>query len=754
MKNMKKWGVGILFLLVSLGFFYQTVFFQKLPVPSDTLVGLYHPWRDLYASAYPRGIPFKNFLITDPIRQQIPWKKIVVDAWKSGSMPKLNPYTFTGVPIDANIQAAPFYPLNVLFLVLPFMVAWTLFIMLQPLLAVSFFYLFAKNLGASKTASVVGALAWGFGGFSIAWMTWGSMMHTALWLPLILLSIDRLIYAKRDRTKLRYWQVIFGISVLMTILGGHIQIALYSMVVSMCYGVWRMRLARKPSRTDRAMVKGIVIPLGIVFLLSSVQWVPFLRVLIQSGRLSTWENWKLAGWFLPWQHLIQFLVPDFFGNPATMNYWGVWNYGEFVGYIGIIPLILAVSALGVPGVPRFFVLTAGISFLFMLPNPLSALPFQLTLPVVSVLQPTRLMMVVSFSLSVLCVFGLDMMRTNMRRVWISTLCLGVSLLALWAFVVGVRFVSPDAALVGNLAVSQRNLVVPSLIFLGFVAWTIAVTKFFRRKGFGFAHAVLIALALFDLFRFGWKFTPFTPREYFFPETNVLRFLERQPKPFRVMSLDDRLLPPNVSAYYGIETIEGYDPIAPKLYEDFLVASERGKADLSRPTGFNRIYTAKNIDSPLLPFFNVRYVLSLEDIKRPFLREVMREGETRVYEYVDTLPRVYLSSDTQRVSESRDVLQTLFSRKLLYMGIYTKNIDVLNFPVSANETVTVTDYRTNQLTVHAQVMSERLLVILNRFDPRWSAKLMNGTKLDILPVNYLFMGVIVPRGTHDIILSYR
>jgi len=49
--------------------------------------------------------------------------------------------------------------------------------------------------------------------------------------------------------------------------------------------------------------------------------------------------------FLPFQNLIQFVTPDFFGNPATLNYWGVWNYAEFVGYIGIIPLVVTFFAL-------------------------------------------------------------------------------------------------------------------------------------------------------------------------------------------------------------------------------------------------------------------------------------------------------------------------------------------------------------------------------------------------------------------------
>ncbi len=729
MRYAKKFGwIAVLLLLVG-GFFYQTFTRQKLPVPSDTLVGLYHPWRDLYAATYPRGVPFKNFLITDPIRQQIPWRKIVTDAWKRGERPGWNPFAFAGASLDANIQAAPYYPLNILFLLLDFPLAWTFLIILQPLLAGVFLYLYLRNVKLSVAASFLGATAWAFGGFSIAWLTWGTMMQTALWLPLILLAID-----SRRRALL-------GLSVFMTIVAGHAQIALYILGLAGAYLLWRK-------------TKGWVLaPIGIAVVVAAIQWIPLLRFLLESGRVDATESWKNLGWFLPWQHLAQFIAPDFFGNPATLNYWGVWNYGEFVGFIGLIPIALALGVFTLAGLPRFFVAAIGLSLFLMLPHPLSTLPFRLHLPVVSVLQPTRLMVIVDFSLAVLAALSFDrLLKGQKHSITASAVYVGIVLGILWAITLGAPFVTQDASMLGNLAVAKRNLIFPTAMFGGFVVWFIIFGRMRHARLKYLGVSILFAAVVFDLFRFGWKFTPFTPKEYFFPTTSVITFFRNQRQPFRVMSLDDRILPPNVSAYYGIETIEGYDPIASSRYEDFLVASERGKADVSRPTGFNRIYTLHNVDSPLLPYMNVRYVLTLSDITRPFLRNVYEEGETRVYEYTKALPRAYLADKVVIAPNTTEALQALFDNQSARLGVYAGNPPIMDIGLMGDEGVDVTYYHENEIGMSVKAANPRLLVILNRFDERWKATL-DGKASDVFPVNYLFTGMVVPPGTHNVILSY-
>jgi hypothetical protein len=195
---MKRFLPIALITIVFLVFFWQFLFKGLLPIPSDTIVGLYYPFRDAYIKS--NGVPYKNFLITDPVRQQIPWRELAVDAEKKLILPLWNPYNFAGTPLLANSQNAAFYPFNIVFFFLPFEFSWSLLILLQPILAGIFLYLYLRNLKLSKSACLLGTLAFSFSGFFIAWLEWGTVLNVALWLPLILLSIDK-IFSKYDIKK-------------------------------------------------------------------------------------------------------------------------------------------------------------------------------------------------------------------------------------------------------------------------------------------------------------------------------------------------------------------------------------------------------------------------------------------------------------------------------------------------------------------------------------------------------------------------
>src|SRR3990167_8765279 len=184
-------SVLFIFLIVVI-FFWQFFFKGLLPVPSDTIIGLYHPFRDLYIKNYPNGIPFKNFLVTDPVRQQYPWRELVISIEKNLNLPLWNPYNFSGTPLLANFQSAPFYIFNALFFIMPFGLAWSLLIFLGPLLSGILLFLYLDNLKLNKFSSILGSISYAFSGFFVAWMEWGTITHVALWLPLILLSTDKI----------------------------------------------------------------------------------------------------------------------------------------------------------------------------------------------------------------------------------------------------------------------------------------------------------------------------------------------------------------------------------------------------------------------------------------------------------------------------------------------------------------------------------------------------------------------------------
>jgi hypothetical protein len=738
--------------VVVLAFFYQVLFLGKLPVPTDTLVGLYHPWRDSFAQTNPRGVPFKNFLITDPVRQQIPWRKVVIDAWKQGHIPLWNPYAFGGASIVANIQAAVWYPINSIFLVLPFMDAWTVLIVLQPLLAAWFMYMYLRSRQLSNIASQLGALVWAFCGFSVAWMSWGTIMHTALWIPLLLLSVDTLISPVSKRQAYR-WAVCAVLAVFMMMTAGHAQVALYGLVLTFAYSLWRIHQAKTARLDTRASLQRLALVALVSGAVTMVSWVPQLSAFAQSVRAGSGANLP-EGWFLPWQHLVQFIAPDFFGNPATLNYWGVWNYGEFVGYIGIAALVLALAVLFTTQEMLFWGSVVVVALLCMLPHPLAAVLSTLHIPLVGSLQPTRLMMLVDLALSIAAAFGLDALLYKKRiRLGQTIGIVGLVVAGLWIWVLITTRTTTDAAWLEHLVVARRNLILPTFYF-ACVSVVIVLARVLPKWKESILPIGIIAITVVELFRFGWKFMPFTQRDYFFPTTRVLEFLQKQPQPYRVLSLDDRILPPNASSFYGIETIEGYDPLVSKRVENFFMVASRNAPDVRLPSGFNRIYTMHTLESTLLPFMNVRFVLSLTDINLPFMKLVMTEGETRVYENMRSLPRVYIaqSIQTNHADDAGELTELFALAQKPSPALIDGEAAILSLPLQSDEVASISAYTNNEIHITSHTINPRFIVILNTFDARWRAYI-DGKQVPLYRTNYLFSGIAVPKGEHRIQLRY-
>lgn len=746
-----------LFVAIISVFFYPTLTKGYLPVPSDALVGLYHPWRDTYANEYPRGIPFKNFLITDPIRQQIPWRKIAIDQWKNGRVPVWNPFNFSGTPLVGNIQAAAFYPLNILFFLFEFPIAWTILILLQPLLAGLFLYMYLRHLRVHPFVSLFGAIAWSFSGFSVAWLTWGTMMHVALWLPLILISIDKLIELRKSIAlhSTVLWLIVLVMTLSMQFLAGHAQVSLYILILSIAYALWQLRLIK----TDRTKtIRWLLFGFFLFVVFTSIQWIPLFRATISSSRLLELASWTNPGWFLPWVHLVQFIAPDFFGNPATLNYWGVWNYGEFIGYIGIIPLFFALN--GVLHNERrnqFWIFVALGTLLLMTPNIISQIPYTLKIPLWTSLQPTRLMVLFDFALVMLASLAFDdwFNRKNLSYPLWEGVIMSILYIIIWIFTVVARFVI-KSDLKDHLLISQRNFVLPTGIFVFLLLFLYFLTRIRDLKMRNACIVIgFIGVTSFDLLRFGWKFTPFTSIEYFFPPTQITRFLESRTEQSRIVNLDNRIFPPNTQAYYGIESIEGYDPIYNRRYEEFLAALSRGKADIQAPFGFNRILTTRTLDSPLLALLNVGYVLSLEDIERADFIKVFQEGQTRAYQYTHTLPRSYMVENAIVEPNKQKIMSLLYQDNFdsRYTAVVEEPLSLLNTAKKADEWVHIGSYDSSEMILSVQTNGNRLVVMSTVYTPSIKA-FIDAEKTQVHRVNFALSGIVVPGGDHVIKIVFQ
>lgn len=733
------------FLFFAIVFFYAPFLFSfKLPIPADSIVGLYSPYRDFYSASYPNGIPFKNFLITDPVRQTYIWKELSIDVIKSGHLPLWNPYEMAGKPLISNFQSGVFYPLNLIFFVLPFAFSWSVFIMMQTVLGGIFTFWYLRNLKINAYASLLGSLSILFSGFSISWLEWGTVISTSLWLPLLLLSIDKIFHNAKPHKISRKWFIVYTFALISSFFAGHLQTFFYLFLICTFYFIFRLRENKGHKKTLVAFLVANV----VFIVVTVVQWVPTLQFINLSARELDQNYRTVEGWFIPWKHLIQFVSPDFFGNPVTLNYWGTWNYGELVGFIGVLPLLFSFfSFFKKNSTVVFFLSVALISLLFALPTGISKVPYVYNLPFLSSAQPTRLIFLVSFSLSVLASFGFDTIinyKKVSRKFLIPPFVVGAVFILLW-----VAVITNSPVLFGSAAealTAKRNLIFPSAIFM---VGIILLFLLFRLKSERLRQGVIILIvivAFFDLLRFAQKFTPFTNPSYLYPNTHSIDFLKEQKGAFRIAVMDRRIMPPNFFTHYKLQTIEGYDPLYLRSYAEYITAMERGKPNITQPFGFNRIITPHNLNSSLFDLLNVVYVLSFDELKDPKLLKVFEEGQVKIYKNINAFPRAFF---VQRVVGEVNDISGLFENDLKTTAVVLdQSIPQENLSIG---TVAITKYGENKVELATSNTGDGFLVLTDTFYPTWSV-FIDGVKSTIYPTDHIFRGVYVPKGNHVILFK--
>jgi hypothetical protein len=92
-----------------------------------------------------------------------------VELLKHGSLPLWNIFAFSRNPLVGNVQSAVFYPLNILFFMFEERLTWIIYIMLQPVLATFFMYIFIRSLNLSKVAAIFAGIAFTFSGYMMVW---------------------------------------------------------------------------------------------------------------------------------------------------------------------------------------------------------------------------------------------------------------------------------------------------------------------------------------------------------------------------------------------------------------------------------------------------------------------------------------------------------------------------------------------------------------------------------------------------------
>jgi hypothetical protein len=254
----------------------------------------------------------------------------------AGRLPVWNPYTYGGHPFLADVQAAVFYPISSLLLLLtaPWQEAGARLYFLQVeavaqiALGGIFTYLLATELTGRRWAGVLAGISFAFSGYLTGYPPLQlAVLRTAVWLPLLLWLLLR---TTAEPTRWR-WPIGLGLATAVAFLAGHSQTFLYIVYTAgawtlLLFGLrWRSLTGRERGRLFLALVGSALLALG----LSAAQLLPG----VEFARLSVRANVDyafVAGGF-PLQDTWQLLLPAVLTQYSPL-YVGVIGLGlAFVG---------------------------------------------------------------------------------------------------------------------------------------------------------------------------------------------------------------------------------------------------------------------------------------------------------------------------------------------------------------------------------------------------------------------------------------
>lgn len=323
-----------------------------------------------------------------------PMKHFYAEELRAGRLPLWCPDIGTGFPLHAEGQVAALYPPNLLlypWLPLPLAFNWSL--LLHVALAGAFAAMWARQLGAARSAGVVAGVVFAFSGFFVTHQKHVNMAAAAVWIPLLLLLLERYA-AGRSRRVL----ALFAASVGVVILAGHPQIAYNHALVAGGYAAYlALRTWRRSGRGDALRFgAGALAGAAVGLLLGAPQVLPtweLNRLGPRRGGLSLEDATRFQ--YRP-AHLIGFVRPHAFGDPGELareaavdpesgeplvdsdgrplvrlsgfrqDRAGPILFWEMTAYAGLLPLALAAIALVVGRAHAGVRVAAGLSLLALL----------------------------------------------------------------------------------------------------------------------------------------------------------------------------------------------------------------------------------------------------------------------------------------------------------------------------------------------------------------------------------------------------
>ncbi len=688
-----------------------------------------------------------------PLLQFYPWRSFAVQEYLSGQIPLWNPHVGLGAPLAANLQSAVFYPLNLVYLLIPIERAMTVTVVGHIALAGLFCYGFARLLGFSKAGAFVTGLTFMFSGYVVVRAGFLSMTSVVAWLPALLWSIEGLLraHAGGRRSSVACWLCGLAAITAMTLLAGHAQLAAYSLAAASAY-----LLARSWSRWGQMATAGAGLALGAA--LAAVQLLPTLELARYSERQSG-VAYDVATSSSLWPgQLLGLLFPSFFGSQAAGDWWGPGPFWDGAVYVGVLPLLLA--CYGLRFAPRgqawFFGGLALLGAFLALGRYNPVFPFFFDyFPGMNLFQaPARFWLWCTLAAAILAGYGWEGIRTRLSpggwRLGPVAAAVGLGVIGASA---GASFVLPPSTAFGAAAMGGAWLLATGLLL------SVPRARFPRLWS---AYALMLILA--DLSSFGMPLNTTTNAQLYespssaaalalrteagldriyTPETTY-QWLQERYFNLRAFPAGDwqdlrRLRDaamPNLATAEGLYEVYNYDPLR-----------------LERPLLVMRAAEPQGFQSPLLDMLGARYMQTpaVPAVDADIVGNALVVPQKRA----GPLPRAYVASHVLSVPTKAAALAAISDPAFdpAATAFVESGHPVPEGRPGALQAARIVEYGPQRVVIETPAAdAPGLLVLSDAYYPGWRAEI-DGRAADILPTNVALRGVLLTGGPHRVVFQY-
>lgn len=633
----------------------------------------YAPW----SHGAPVGFEHGNSEVGDTVNAALPGRLEIRERLLDGELPLWTRDQGSGVPLMAVPDLSTLSPVLLPYWVLPGWYAPAASKLLEMAITAIFTALFARRLGTSRVAALLGGAVFAFSGFQVVWTNWPQTTVGAF-IPMLFWAVERAVQERTLRSA-----VPVALATAFLLFGGFPAVAAFALLAAGVHALVRVLAQRSEPLPPRLVTLGVLggmVALGVA--LAAVQLVPFLDHLAQ---LDTEYRAQNGDSHLPLEALATLAVPFTFGPSTFGPYWGPKNMVEINSFIGVVATALVVVAAargrrlalpagaagslwGLTGASVVLVYLGGLPLVLLQ----RALPFLFGSNAVG-----RLRSVLGLLLATLAAIGLDALlrrepgRPTRRELvaalttvagglvvyglavrysvvsepvlevnpavasvlpWVWPALLGltaVSALGLWllgspqrraaalAAVAGTSLVLTIVVATGVVgtypAVAARSVLAPLV-----VAIAVGVVVW-RHVTVGDRRLVVVALPLLvalEVVAFANPYWARSTREHFYPVTETHEFLAANTDQSRV-ALSDRTMQPGTTSMYGIPSVTAHMFFSP-AWRDLILEVD--------PTAFEKdtfpfLHVQRDdldgvADHPVLDRLSARYFVA--DLALPVL----------------------------------------------------------------------------------------------------------------------------------------